>query len=127
MSSLMRAGLVVAAVGLPGCMAPGHDQVPALPIDPAVFEGANCRQLDLMLRKTTRTLVFVGMAQDHLRAEDDTRTFGAPTPMGSFYEPSRVAQLARLKGESVALRAQLERMNCVAFPNSMPVAADRPS
>ncbi len=108
-----RSTLTLALVcGVAACAAP-HAEIAPEPIPPSAYEGANCRELTLMRAKTMRTLVFSSLAQDHNYAEDRTRVFGAPVPMATIFEESRTAEVARLKGEALALAAQLERIGCV--------------
>jgi len=117
MRGLARAGIVtmLMLLGLSAC-AVGHDEIMPLPIDPAAYEGATCRQMGLMLDKAQRTLVYTEMAQDHIAAEDDIRAFGVPTLMGTIFEGSRAYDVARLKGETIALKTQLQQSGCVAWP-----------
>jgi hypothetical protein len=109
----MRAGLVLTLAGLSAC-APSHDQILPLPVPPQAYDGATCRQLSLMRAKAMRTLIFADLAQDKNYEDDRTRTFGIPTPMATIFEPSHVAEVARLKGETAALSQQLQRAGCVA-------------
>ncbi|WP_457798523.1 hypothetical protein [Methylocystis sp. S23] len=109
-----RAALAFSAIcGLSAC-AKRHGEVAPAPIPPSAFETATCRQLSAMHAKAMRTLVFSELLQDHRHAEDRTRIFGVPTPMATIFEENREAELARLKGETLALAAQLQRAGCVA-------------
>jgi hypothetical protein len=101
------------ACGLPAC-AKNHDEIAPAPISPAAYAPATCRELSLMYAKTMRSLVFSELMQDHRYAEDRTRTFGIPTPMATLFEENREAEVARLKGNALAIPAQLERAGCVA-------------
>lgn len=112
---LARAGLLTMLISLSACAA-RHNEIMPLPIDPADYDGATCRQLGLMLDKAQRTLVYTEMAQDHIAAQDDIRAFGVPTLMGTFFEGSRLEDVARLKGETIALKTQLQQSGCVAWP-----------
>jgi len=115
MLRLARAGFLITILGLSACAA-RHDEIMPLPVDPADYEGATCRQLGLMLAKAQRTLVYTEMEQDHIAADDNIRAFGVPTLMGTFFEGSRVFDVARLKGETIALKTQLQQSGCVAWP-----------
>lgn len=42
------------------------------------------------------------------------RVLGVPLPMATIFEESREAETARLKGEALALAAQLQRAGCLA-------------
>jgi hypothetical protein len=99
--------------GLSAC-AKGHGEIAPEPIPPFAYEQATCRQLSLMQAKTARALIFSSIVQDQRQAEDHTRIFGVPTPMAAIFEENREAEVARLKGESLALAAQLKRAGCVA-------------
>lgn len=112
MAQSSRAGLVAAFLSLGAC-APRHDQILPMPIPPQYYDGATCRQLALMRAKAMRTLIFADIAQDYNYEEDRTRVFGAPFPMATIFEPSHVAEVARLKGETAALSQQLTRAGCV--------------
>lgn len=99
--------------GLSGCAKP-HDDIAPEPVPPAAYAQATCRQLSLMHAKTMRNLIFSNIIQDQHYADDRTRTFGVPTPMATIFEQSREAEVARLKGEALAIAAQLERAGCIA-------------
>ncbi len=81
---------------------------------PSAFEPATCRQLSLMHAKAMRSLVYAELMQDQRYAEDRTRTFGVPTPFATLFEENREAEVALLKGETLALAAQLEQARCMA-------------
>jgi len=104
-------GIVLAAL-LPGC-ALQHDQIAPAPINPAAYTQASCVELAQMRAKTNRSLIFAEIAQDKRYEDDRTPTFGIPTPMALIFEPRGEAQVARLKGDSLALAAQLERADCM--------------
>ncbi|MGJ0508726.1 MAG: hypothetical protein ACR652_16690 [Methylocystis sp.] len=114
MQQTLRAPLapLVAAALIAGC-ALRHDEIAPDPIPPAAYASADCRQLAQMQAKTNRTLIFSEIAQDHRYAEDRTRTFGVPMPMALLFEERGEANVARLKGDSLALAAQLERGGCL--------------
>lgn len=114
MRRLARSGLLTMLAGLSSC-APRHDEIMPAFVPPFAFETANCRQLGLMHAKATRSLVYAELAQDQQYADDRTRTFGIPTPMTSIFESSHAAEVARLKGETLALAAEIDRKRCVAF------------
>jgi hypothetical protein len=99
--------------GLSAC-ARGHGEIAPEPIPPFAYEPATCRELSLMRAKTVRARVLSDIRQDWMRAEDRTRVFGVPLPMASIFEENREAEVARLKGESLALATQLQRAGCVA-------------
>jgi hypothetical protein len=99
--------------GLSACMR-GHGEIPPDPIPPAAYARASCRELALMRAKTLRTLIFSEITQDFRHDEDRTRVFGVPVPMATIFEEDRTADVARLKGESLALATQLHRAGCVA-------------
>lgn len=104
---------IVIVCGLSAC-ARSHGGIAPDPVPPQAFAAANCRQLSLMRAKAERSLILSEIVQDHRYAEDRTRTFGAPTPMATIFEEDHAADVARLKGETFALAAQLERAGCVA-------------
>ncbi|PPD45188.1 MAG: hypothetical protein CTY15_05255 [Methylocystis sp.] len=114
-SSLARslARSLACALSLSAC-ASLHGEIAPDPVPPSAYTPATCRELTLMHARTMRTLVFSSIAQDHQYAEDRTRVFGAPVPMALIFEESRAAEVARLKGEAIALAAQFEHMGCVA-------------
>lgn len=99
--------------GLSAC-ARRHGEIAPLPAPSQAFAAADCRQLSLMRAKTERSLILSEIVQDFRHAEDRTRIFGAPTPVATIFEENREAEVARLKGEALALAAQLERAGCVA-------------
>lgn len=99
--------------GLSAC-AKNHGEIAPEPIPPDAFEPATCRQLALMHAKAARSLVFAELAQDYQYAEDRKRAFGVPTLMATIFEESAAPDVSRLKGESLALAAQIERAGCVA-------------
>jgi hypothetical protein len=99
--------------GLSAC-AKGHGEIPPDPIPPAAYAPASCRELALMRAKTMRALTFSEITQDFRHDEDRTRVFGVPVPMATIFEENREAEVARLKGESLALATQLHRAGCVA-------------
>jgi len=90
-----------------------HDQIAPAPIDPSAYAGANCQQLSRMHAKSQRTLILAEIAQDSYSEADRTRTFGVPTPMATMFGEGEAAQVARLKGDSLALSAQLARAGCL--------------
>ncbi len=107
-------GIVVACLLSP--LASGalrHDQIAPDPINPAVYARADCRQLAKMQARTNRTLIFSEIAQDQRYEDDRTRTFGIPTPMAMIFDERGEAQVARLKGDSLALAAELRRAGCL--------------
>lgn len=107
---------LVTALALPlliaGC-ALRHDQIAPAPIDPAAYAQASCEQLSRMQAKSQRSLIFAEIAQDKYYEEDRTRTFGVPTPMATLFGEGEAAQVARLKGDTIALSAQLGRAGCL--------------
>jgi hypothetical protein len=99
--------------GLCACAA-RHGEIAPEPIPPFAYAAASCRELSLMRDKTMRSLVLVSVIQDQHHADDRTRTFGVPTPMATIFEENRAGDVARLKGESLALAEELRRAGCVA-------------
>lgn len=108
-----RLPLIALIVALAGC-APTASSIPPAAIPPDDYAAATCRQLTLMRAKTERMLIFAGLAQDQQYRDDGSRTFGVPTPMATIFEESRETDVARLKGEALAINTQLLRMNCIA-------------
>lgn len=98
--------------GLAAC-AVTHGEIAPAPIPPEAYAPASCRQLALMRAKTMRSLTLASIIQDQHYADDRTRTFGVPTPMATIFDEDRAPEVARLKGESLALTAQLENAGCV--------------
>lgn len=96
---------------LGGCAKQTRD-IEAAAVDPAIFVGATCSQLVAERAKRSQALIFAGLAQDQVSADDRVRTFGAPTPMGTLFEGDREDEVARLKGELHAANAQMIVMNC---------------
>lgn len=115
MLRVARYGLVAAVAALSACAVP-HGRILPMPIPPQAYDGATCRQLSLMHAKSMRTLIFSGIAQDHIYEADQTRTFGIPTPMGTIFETSRAEEVSRLKGETAAISQELARAGCIAWP-----------
>ncbi|WP_244613005.1 hypothetical protein [Methylosinus sp. Ce-a6] len=106
------AGLALAAaLGLSACAKPTRDVEP-LPVDPALFAGADCAQLVARRARISQALIFAGSAQDQIAADDRVRTLGVPTPMGTLFDGDREAEVARLKGELHAVNAQMEMQLC---------------
>lgn len=110
----VRATLAVSVICSLTACAKRHGKIEPTPIPPAAYSSATCRQLATMRATTMRALVLAGVAQDQHYADDRTRTFGVPTPMATIFEESRAPEIARLKGEVLALATQLERAGCVA-------------
>jgi hypothetical protein len=108
------AALAFLAICALSACAKSHGEIAPTPAPPWAFESANCRQLASMYAKAARTLVFSEIAQDHRHAEDRMRVLGVPLPMATIFEESREAETARLKGEALALAAQLQRAGCLA-------------
>ncbi|QGM98011.1 hypothetical protein [Methylocystis parvus] len=98
--------------GLSAC-ARSHGEITPAPIPPEAFERATCRELSIMRAKAMRTLIYAELTQNHRYAEDRTRIFGVPTPMATIFGENREAEAARLKGETLALAAQIERAGCL--------------
>ncbi len=102
------------SLGLYGC-APHHGDIGPANVDPAAYAEASCAHLSLMRAKVNRSLIFASLAQDQQARDDDTRTFGAPTPMATIFEESRAPEVAGLKGEAIALDAAMKRKGCIAW------------
>jgi hypothetical protein len=99
-------------LSLPGCAMRPAEIAPD-PITPEAYAPADCRQLAQMRARTDRTLILAEIAQYQRYQDDRTRTFGAPTPMATIFEGRGEAEVARLKGDSLALGAQLRRAGCL--------------
>lgn len=99
-------------LSLAGC-ALRHDQIAPASINPASYDQASCEQLSLMHAKSRRTLILAEIAQDQYYEDDRTRTFGVPTPMATLFGEGNAAEVARLKGDTIALSAQLGRAGCL--------------
>lgn len=99
-------------LGLAAC-AKRHDEIPPELIEPGAYAQADCRQLARMYAKTTRSLIFSELAQDKHYADDRIRTFGVPTPMATLLDENVAGEVARLKGDALALAAQMERAGCI--------------
>jgi hypothetical protein len=107
-----RLGLTLGfAAALTACARPAHEIEPA-PTDPAMFMGMSCSQLVHERARRSRALIFAGMAQDQVSADDNMRTLGVPTPVGTIFDGDREPEVARLKGELHAVNAQMIAMNC---------------
>jgi hypothetical protein len=109
---ILAAVIVLLIAPLPGCALRPAKIAPA-PISPAAYAQADCRQLAQMRARTDRTLILAEIAQYQRYQDDRTRTFGVPTPMATIFEGGGEAQVARLKGDSLALGAQLHRAECL--------------
>lgn len=114
MLRMARSTFTLSIAGVLSACAVPHAQIAPAPVPPVAFDGASCRELALMHAKAMRTLTFSSIAQDHNFEADHTRVFGVPLPMATLFERDREAEVARLKGDSLALAAQLERQGCVA-------------
>lgn len=99
------------AAALAACARPAHEIEPA-PIDPAMFMERTCSELAHERARRSRKLIFAGMAQDQVSADDNMRTLGVPTPVGTIFDGDREPEVARLKGELHAVNAQMVEMNC---------------
>lgn len=99
------------AAALSACARPAHEIEPA-PIDPVMFMGKSCSELAHQRARRSRALIFAGMAQDQVSADDNMRTLGVPTPVGTIFDGDREPEVARLKGELHAVNAQMIEMNC---------------
>jgi hypothetical protein len=104
-----------ACCGLSACARP-HNEIAPLPVDPAIDADLTCRQLGQTHAKALRDLLLSEVVQDGYYAADRTRTFGVPTPMATLSGDSRAEDVARLKGETRAMAAQLERAGCLVRP-----------
>lgn len=100
------------ALGLAAC-ARRHDEIPPEVIEPGAYAQVGCRQLGQMHAKTMRTLIFSELVQDKHHADDRIRTFGVPTPMATLFDENTAPEVARLKGDALALAAQMERAGCI--------------
>jgi hypothetical protein len=109
-----RAALALSIIFAVSACAKRHDEISPAPVPPSAYEPATCRELSLMRARTMRSLTLSSIIQDQHHADDRTRTFGAPTPMATIFEEDREAEVARLKGESLAITKQLRRAGCVA-------------
>jgi hypothetical protein len=109
-SMLVPALLLLLSVA--GC-ALRHDQIAPAPINPAAYGQASCEQLSQMHVKSRRSQILAELAQDKYYEDDRTRTFGVPTPMATIFGEGEAAQVARLKGDTIALSAQLGRAGCL--------------
>ncbi len=101
-----------ALLGLAAC-AKLHDEIAPELIEPGAYAQASCPQLARMRAKTMRSLIFAELAQDKHHADDRIRTFGVPTPMATLFDEDVAPKVARLKGDALALGAQLERAGCI--------------
>lgn len=104
-------GVCCLAVLLGGCARPASE-IEAAAVDPALFEGMTCSQLVAQRARRSQALIFAGMAQDQVSADDGMRTLGVPTPVGTLFDGDREPEVARLKGELHAVTAQLIAMRC---------------
>ncbi|MCX7900016.1 MAG: hypothetical protein N2444_08040, partial [Methylocystis sp.] len=77
--------------------APHHGDIGPANLDPTPFLQASCAELSLMRAKADRSLIFASLAQDQQARDDDTRTFGVPTPMATIFETSRAPEVAGYK------------------------------
>jgi hypothetical protein len=100
------------AVGLAAC-AVRHDEIPPEVIAPGAYAQVGCRQLGLMHAKTTRSLIFSELIQDKHHADDRLRTFGVPTPLATLFDEDAAPEVGRLKGDALALAAQMTRAGCI--------------
>jgi hypothetical protein len=77
-----------------------------------MFVGKSCSQLVAERARLSQALIFAGLAQDQVSADDQMRTLGAPTPVGTLFDGDREPEVARLKGELHAVYAQMIVMRC---------------
>jgi hypothetical protein len=115
MASLSKVGRLLFALGLAaqlGACARRTSEIEAVAVDPAMFEGMTCSQLVAQRARRSQALIFAGMAQDQVSADDGMRTLGVPTPVGTLFDGDREPEVARLKGELHAVNAQLIAMRC---------------
>ncbi|RTL79542.1 MAG: hypothetical protein EKK29_20820 [Hyphomicrobiales bacterium] len=101
-----------ALLGLAAC-AKQHDAIAPEIIEPGVYAQATCPQLARMHAKTMRSLIFAELVQDKHHADDRIRTFGVPTPLATLFDEDVAPEVARLKGNALALAAQIERAGCI--------------
>ncbi len=114
MLDLARGTIALCALlGLAAC-ARRHDEIGPEIIEPGVYAQASCPQLARMHAKTMRSLIFAELVQDKHYADDRIRTFGVPTPMATLFDENVAPDVARLKGDALALAAQMERAGCMA-------------
>jgi hypothetical protein len=104
---------LVASLALAAC-ARRTQEIEATPADPALFAGASCAELVAERAKRSEKLIFSGLAQDQVSADDRMRTLGVPTPVGTIFDGDREPDVARLKGELHALEAALVAARCGA-------------
>jgi hypothetical protein len=113
MVRILRLSCWLVAVALAGCLAKRTIEIePTASIDVHSFAGRTCSQLVADRAKRSQALVFAGLAQDQLSDDDQIRTLGVPTPMGTLFENSQETAIARLKAELRALNAELGAQNC---------------
>lgn len=115
MASLSKAKRLLCAcclAALLGACARPTSEIVAAAADPAMFEGMTCSQLVGQRARRSQALIFAGMAQDQVSADDGMRTLGVPTPVGTLFDGDREPEVARLKGELHAVDAQLIEMRC---------------
>ncbi|WP_363346661.1 hypothetical protein [Methylocystis echinoides] len=90
-----------------------HDEIAPELIEPGAYAQASCRDLARMHAKTTRALIFSELVQDKHYHDDRIRTFGAPTLMATLFDEDAAPEVARLKGDALALAAQMQRAGCI--------------
>jgi len=105
---LLPAFVAACALALGACAKRTRDIEPALLLrDP--FAGAACPALLATRARLSQALIFYGLEQDQISADDRTRTLGVPTPMGTGPEGDNETKIALLKGELVVLEDDVAR------------------
>jgi hypothetical protein len=105
--------LGAALSSLAACAPPVSQVGPIYAYPPREF-GRTCEELATARARVTRRLIFANLYQDQLYKDDQTRTLGIPTPLGSPFEENRAAELGWLKGELVQINKRIRETRCEA-------------
>jgi len=107
--------ILLSAFALSGCARATRDIEPIC-TDTPVFAGMGCGQLFLKRATLQEELVFDGLRQDQIHSDDYTRILGVPMLFGTVFEGNDEEKIGLLKGEMIALDAEILRTRCGVIP-----------
>ncbi len=99
------------AYALSGCARAARDIEPIYPNAP-IFTGMDCGQLFASRATLQEELVFANLRQDQIHASDYTRALGVPMAFGTVFEGNDEERIGLLKGDLIALDAEILRTRC---------------
>ncbi len=100
------------ALGLAACAPPARDIVPAA-VPTSAYAGQSCAELGKARARLGVKLLFSGLRQDQIAADDNVRTLGVPSMFGTIFEGSEEQKVAELKGELRAVNEEIARAGCL--------------